>query len=94
MVWFVLGIISLTILDIWVTKQRIEKYGPGIELNPIVRDLARKDGITPALVFLAWWNVGILIPLVHYEAETLLHIFFGLKLGLALLQVKSIVPSK
>lgn len=66
------------------------KYGPIVELNLLAKELAAEQGITAALVFLAMWNACILTALIHYHSDTWIHIFFGAKLGLAVLQLKSL----
>jgi len=86
---FILASISMVLLDLWVTKRRILRYGPSVELNPLARELAVEQGPVAALIFLAMWNAIILIALGYYKAETWLHVFFGAKLGLALFQLKS-----
>jgi hypothetical protein len=89
MLFFTVASIAMVVLDLYVTHARIKQYGPVVELNPLARELARDQGIAAALIYLAFYNAGILIALNHYKAETLLHVFFGAKLGLALFQLKS-----
>lgn len=89
MLSFTLASIAMVVLDIWITHKRIKRYGPVVELNPLARELARDQGVSAALIYLALYNAGILIALNYYRAETLLHVFFGAKLGLALFQLKS-----
>jgi hypothetical protein len=63
-------------------------FGPEIELNPLVRWLAKNLNLTQAILGLGIWNLGLLLAIS--TSPRLVAIFFGLKLGLATLQIKSL----
>ena len=86
---FVIGSALLIGLDIYLSHRRMKDYGAVVELNPVAKQLAKDQGITAAVVFLALWNLALLIMLDHYS-QTLLHVFFGAKLGLGAMQLKSL----
>jgi|SRR5581483_770656 len=88
--FFAIATAILTGIDLYLSSRRIEKYGPLVELNPVARQLAQSSGPWAGLAFLGMWNAAILIALVHYHADVLLHILFGAKLGLAAMQAKSL----
>lgn len=85
---FALGTALLVLLDIYVSKKRLERYGPRVELNPLARQLAADHGTNAALLFLGVYNLGLLALCLCYP--TALHILFGAKLGLGLMQLKSL----
>lgn len=86
---FVLGSALLVGLDLYLSNRRMRNYGIAVELNPVAKQLARDQGVTAAVVFLALWNIALLIGLDYYS-QTLLHVFFGAKLGLGAMQLKSL----
>lgn len=90
MISFTIGTILLVILDLWITRRRINTYGPIVELNLLAKELAAEQGVTAALIFLAMWNAAIIIGLTYYNSPTWMHVLFGCKLGLALFQLKSL----
>jgi len=85
---FLLGCVALIVLDLYLSAVRLRTYGPRVELNPVARQLASDFGPTVGIVFLGIFNAGLLGLVAH--SPTLLHVFFGLKLGLALMQLKSL----
>lgn len=83
-----LGTCGLLGFDIWVTKTRIRLFGPGIELNPLIRWAWTTQGITGGLAAMITSN-AIVITLASLNTN-LLCMLFGAKLGLASLQLRSI----
>jgi|SRR6267142_3128967 len=75
-------------LDLKISFSRMKLFGPMIELNPIVRWIARQFSPTKAILGLCLMNLGLLLVVSRFP--TLLAILFGAKLALAMLQIKSL----
>ena len=75
-------------LDSKISYSRMRIYGPEIELNPLVRYLAKNLSLTKAILGLCLMNLGLLLVVSRFP--TLLAILFGAKLALAMLQIKSL----
>lgn len=75
----------------YVTHKRIKAFGPQVELNPLIRHVASEDGPSAATAMLLMSNL-LLLGLIS-QSSTLLHIFFGAKLSLAALQIRSLYGS-
>lgn len=88
---FALATAALVGLDMWISYRRMQQYGALVELNPISRQLALDYGPKAGVAVLGTLNAGILFSLLHFHLPTLLHIFFGAKLGLATMQLKSLL---
>lgn len=87
---FVLGILALIGLDLYMSVVRMRDYGPRVELNPVARQLCADHGPVVAAGFLALWNLGLLGALLYYRCNICLHVLFGFKLGIGLMQLKSL----
>lgn len=87
---FLLATALLIGLDLYLSHRRMVNYGAMVELNPIARQLASDYGAKYGVLFLAWWNVSLLVVILLYRLDTFLHVLFGAKLGLAAMQLKSI----
>jgi hypothetical protein len=75
-------------LDLYLSGKRMRKYGINVELNPLVRYVARTEGITAAVAILLVSNVMLLG--MFQPSPTLLSMFTGAKLALAALQIRSL----
>lgn len=87
---FAIACLPLIGLDLYLSYRRMQTYGPVVELNPVARDLAENQGMSAGIIFLGLYNLAVLSVIVGLHADTLLHIFFGAKLGLAAMQLKSL----
>lgn len=88
--FFLLATALLIGLDLYISYKRMALYGVEVELNPVARQLSQEYGPKYGVIFLAWWNFTIIVAIILFNWTTLLHIFFGSKLALAALQLKSI----
>lgn len=84
------GVLAAVGLDAYVTHRRIEKYGPMVEINPLIRLVAEDAGTKAAIVSLVVLNVGLLSGIYLIGSTTLMAIFFGLKMGLVTCQLNSL----
>jgi hypothetical protein len=81
-------ILILIGLDLRISYSRWKAFGSRIELNPLVRYFVRTQGIQAGLAALLILNLAILGLLSRYPIP--LAILLGAKLGLAVLQLKSL----
>lgn len=88
MTLIILAILALVALDLYLSHQRMTKYGPLVELNPVARILARQQGIQASLAFLLLWNLALVAVLSKFPV--LMHMLLGAKLGLAAMQIRSL----
>lgn len=88
---FALGSAILAGLDCFLTYKRMQLLGPGADLNPLVSKIARELSILQAALFLGLMNALIIAGLVILDADKTLAMFFGLKLGLFIVQVKGYI---
>jgi len=87
---FVFGTCLLVGLDLYLSYHRLREFGPLVELNPVAREIAKDGGPKGAITFLGIFNLAILASLLYFQLDTWLHVFFGAKLGLAAMQLKSL----
>lgn len=85
-----LGTIVLVLFDLYLSHRRIVEYGAIVELNPVASRLAEAFGPWAATAFLSLWNLLLLGAICLFQWNTALHVLFGLRLGLGLMQLRSL----
>jgi hypothetical protein len=86
-----IGYFALATFDAWLTRKRINQYGPQVEGNSVIRDLATNNGSDIAVA------LGVLLPsvlitllLAGYNMQVTLSILIGYRLRMFVNQYQSI----
>jgi hypothetical protein len=82
--------IALVCFDLGVTISRTLQFGPEVELNPVVRFLARRLGaISGSILGLVPMNFAVIAMLVVFHFDSALSFILGLRTMLTLKQLAS-----
>lgn len=77
-------------LDGYLTFERMKKYGPIVELNPMIRQIAEDFGLKVAVGTLMVFNLGLIVGAILLKSEALMGLLTGAKLMVCAMQLKSL----
>lgn len=89
---YALAAISLLLagLDGYLTFERMKKYGPIVELNPMIRQLAEDFGLKTSVGVLMGFNLAIVVGFTYLGSEAIAGLVTGFKLAVCAMQLKSL----
>lgn len=84
------GVLLAVGMDAYVTHRRMKKYGPLVELNPLIRQVSEDAGIIAGVGAGIVVNLGITSLIYLFHATLLMAILLGAKLSLVACQLNSL----
>lgn len=90
MAWAIALCMAFVGFDVYISHRRIKAYGPFAELNPLVRQLIADFGLKFGLGIGAFQGLATVGVLAYFRLSNLLWLYCGVKLGLVLMQLKSL----
>jgi hypothetical protein len=80
----------LVAFDTYISYKRIKLYGPFAEVNLLVREVIKDQGLDAGIAVGVVYNIALIAALVLLHLDKVLLFLAGAKFGLCLMQLKSL----